>query len=286
MFEAVAKGVYLEGLCADADTVWVADPIKGGIRRFGDAFRGTRRQMGAWLPEKKWVGSLLRGPDEIILISGEGGIVRLDGATGAHRMLDGFTQGVNEMIADHSGAIYFGGNDIAAIIEGKKTAPVSLWRRGADGQVAELVSGLRFSNGIGISPDGKRLYHNETFVGTSAYDILPDGSLGAGVRLLDKPDCDGLAVDADGTIWITGFETKALLRLRPDGTQVEPFAIPGGGATNIRFGGDDLRDAYITTVAEGAAMKLAQGIWPAEEDSILYHCRMDVPGLPVTRAAV
>lgn len=279
MFEIIASGVYLEGLCADADSVWVADPIKGGTRRF----RG-KTVIGDWLPERKWVGSLLRGADETVLISGEGGIVKLDGTTGHHAMLSGFTGGVNEMIADCNGAIYFGGNDIPAIIEGRTTAPVSLWRRDPDGRVTELVSGLRFSNGIGISPDGTRLYHNETFVGTSAYDILPDGSLGGCVRLLDKPDCDGLAVDANGTIWITGFQTGAIVRLRPDGTQIDPFAIPGGGATNIRFGGPDLRTAWITTVAEGAALKLAQGIWPEEEDSILYQYRMDVAGLAVARA--
>ncbi len=281
MLQAIAYGIYLEGLCADADSVWVADPIKGGTRRFRD-----RELVGEWLADRKWVGSLLRGPDEVVLISGEGGIVRLDGATGEHRILDGFTGGVNEMIADRNGALYFGGNDIASIIAGKTTDPVSLWRRDPDGRVTELVGGLRFSNGIGLSPDGTRLYHNETFVGTSAYDILPDGSLGPAVRLLDKPDCDGLTVDADGILWITGFETKAIVRLQPDGTMLDPFAIPGGGATNIRFGGHDLRDAYITTVAEGAAMKLAQGIWPEEEDSILYHCHMDVPGLPMARAAV
>jgi sugar lactone lactonase YvrE len=286
MFEPVASGVYLEGLCADGETIWVADPIKGGVRRF----RGEEL-IGAWLPDKKWIGSLLRGPGETVLISGEGGIVRLDAATGAQVTLldsvDGEAlPGVNEMVADRDGAIYFGGNDIAAIMEARQTAPVSIYRREPDGRVTEQVSGLRFSNGIGLSPDGKRLYHNETFVGTSAYDILPDGSLGASERLLDKPDCDGLAVDAEGTLWITGFLTKAIVRLRPDGTMLEPFDIPGGGATNVRFGGPDLRDLYITTVAEGAAMKLAAGLWPEEEDSILYRGRSAAPGLEVPRAAV
>ena len=42
-------------------------------------------------------------------------------------------------------------------------------------RVRQLCSGLRFSNGVALSPDGRRLYHNETFVGLWAYDIMPDG---------------------------------------------------------------------------------------------------------------
>jgi sugar lactone lactonase YvrE len=194
--------------------------------------------------------------------------------------------GVNEMITDRDGAIYFGSNDVPAIARGERTAPASIYRLDPNGRAVELVSGLRFSNGIALSPDGKRLYHNETFIGTSAYDIRPDGSLGAAQRLLNKPDCDGLAVDTDGTLWITGFETQAIVRMRPDGTLLDPLSIPGGGSTNVRFGGDDRQTLYVTCVAEGAAMKLAAGIWPTVEDSILYRGRSDVAGIDVQRAHV
>jgi sugar lactone lactonase YvrE len=285
-FEAVASGVYLEGLCADDNSVWVADPIKGGLRRCC-----TDGMVAGWLPDKRWIGSLLRGPDEIVLISGEGGIVWLDSATGRSGQLLNSVNGVallgvNEMITDGHGAIYFGSNDLPAIARGQRTAPASLYRLDPDGRAVELVSGLRFSNGIAISPDGKRLYHNETFVGTSAYDIRPDGSLGAAQRLLNKPDCDGLAMDVDGTLWITGFQTNAIVRMRPDGTLLDPLSIPSGGATNVRFGGKDRRTLYITCVAEGAAKKLAAGIWPTVEDSILYRGHTEVAGVVVQRARV
>lgn len=286
MFETVVSGVYLEGLCADATSVWVADPIKGGTRRCHEDGR-----IEAWLAEKLWVGGLLRGPDETVLISGEGGIAWLDGATGATGTLIDTVNGVplpgvNEMVANLEGAIYFGGNDIAAIADGRPTAPVSIYRMDPDGTVSELVGDLRFSNGIGLSPDGKELYVNETFVGPLAFDVLPDGGLGNARRLMDKYDCDGLSVDAEGTIWITGFQTAAIVRMRPDGTLLDPLPLPGGGATNVRFGGADRRTMYITSVAEGAAMKLAAGIWPTVEDSILYRATSDVAGLAVHRARI
>lgn len=284
-FTPVVEGIYLEGLCADGESVWVADPVKGGVRRC--RADGT---VSAWLPDRLWIGSLLRGQDDIVLVSGES-IIWLDGRTGDTGLVADSVNGtplpgVNEMIADQRGAIYFGSSDLVAIARSERVAPASLYRLDPDGRVTELVGGLRFANGLAISPDGKRLYHNETFVGTSAYDIRPDGSLGAAVRLLDKVDCDGLAVDADGTLWIAGFETDAIVRMRPDGTLIDPLPIPGGGATNVRFGGADLRDLYVTSVATGAAVRLAAGMGPEPEDSVLYRARSDVAGLAVPRAAL
>lgn len=281
MFDEIARGVYLEGLCADARSVWVADPIAGGVRRFTED-----GAAGAWLADRRWIGSLLRGPGDIVLVSGEDGIVLLDAATGGCEPFVMASGGANEMVADVSGAVWFGGSDIPAIAAGRPTKPVSLHRREPDGRVVALAHDLRFSNGVALSPDGRTLYHNETFVGTSAYAIGPDGSLGEARRLLDKPDCDGLAVDADGTLWITGFETAAIMRLRTDGAPLDPLPIPGGGATSVRFGGSDLRTLYVTTVEEGAAMKLAAGIWPKEPTSILLRARSDVAGLRPHRASL
>ena len=76
-FEEVTRGLYLEGLCPDGDSVWVADPVRGGIRHVaGD---GSTRE---YLPEKQWIGSLMLNSDGRLLVSGEGGITWLDGSTG------------------------------------------------------------------------------------------------------------------------------------------------------------------------------------------------------------
>lgn len=285
-FEAIVRGIYLEGLCVDAASAWVSDPIKGGIRRW--------RQDGSiagWLPEKRWVGSLLLNSDNVVLVSGEGGIIWLDGNSGETGVLldsvDGKPlAGVNEMVADRHGNLYFGGLDVASIAAGRKTAPVSIYRRAADGRVTELLGGLRFSNGIALSPDEKFLYHNETFVGTSAYPIKPDGTLGERLFFVEKLDCDGLAVDAEGTLWITGCKSDTITCLNPDGSLKQAVSFPNGGASSVRFGGADRRDLFITTVAAGTAQQLAAGIWPTEEESILYRTRVSVPGLAVPPPAI
>jgi hypothetical protein len=48
--------------------------------------------------------------------------------------------------------------------------------------------------------------------------------------------------------------------------------------TQIRFGGDDMRDVYITAVPADAGERLAEGKLPEGEVSFLYRGRSSVPG--------
>lgn len=283
-FEKVATGIYLEGLAADEDSVWISDPIQGGLRHLR-----ADGSVKEYLPGKLWIGSLLFNEHGVILMSGEGGIAWLDPKTGGTGLLldaiDGRPMlGVNEMVVDVSGGIYFGSLDVPAIASGQVPGPAALYRLDASGRVTLLRSELKFCNGVGISPDGKRFYHNETFVGTSAFDILPDGTLGEPTFLLDKPDCDGCAVDVEGTVWISGYQSSALIGLRPDGSVKGCIDTPGGGITNIWFGGADQRDLYMTAVAKGAGESIRAGVFPDTETSVLYRTRTDIPGLKVPLA--
>jgi sugar lactone lactonase YvrE len=285
-FEVLATGVYLEGLAAEEDSVWISDPIKGGLRHLRPD--GSAR---TWLPERLWIGSILFNGDHVILFSGEGGISWLNGRSGASGCLLDRVEGlpllgVNEMITDADGAIYFGTLDVPAIATGAVPGPASLYRLEADGRVTRLRSGLKFCNGIGISADGKHLYFNETFVGTSVFDILPDGTLSEPSFLLDKPDCDGMAIDVEGTVWITGYQSSDIIGLRPDGSEKARIQTPAGGVTNIWFGGPDRRDLYLTGVDREAGESIRAGDMPVGEGASLYRTRVDVPGLKIPHARV
>jgi sugar lactone lactonase YvrE len=60
-------------------------------------------------------------------------------------------------------------------------------------EVIKLVEGINFSNGIMLSPDRKRFYCNDTFVGTWAFDVADDLTLGNRQMLIEKVDADGMA---------------------------------------------------------------------------------------------
>ena len=285
-FEPIAKGLYLEGLAVDyaRDVVWYSDVIAGGIHA-----TGTRGSVGTVNPDRMWTGGVMMNEDGSVLSSGVGGIMWNHPDTGRSgwliREIGGTPiNGINEMITDGTGGIYFGTIDLEQIIKGKPTRPASLYRLTVEGEARLVADGLGLVNGIMMSADRKRLYCNETFDATYVFDVMPDMSLANRRLLVKKEDCDGMALDADGNLWITGFRSSELTRARPDGSLLAPVSTPAGAVTQIRFGGRDMRDYYITCVPGDGGDGLAVGVMPTQERSTLYRGRSDVAGLPIASA--
>ena len=192
--------------------------------------------------------------------------------------------GINEMMPDGSGGIYFGTVDIEQIIKGEPTRPASLYRLTVERQIELVAEGLGFVNGIMLSADHKRLYYNDTFDATYVFDVKPDMSLANRRLLVKKEDCDGMALDAEGNLWISGFRSSELTRATPDGVLLPSVPTPAGAITQIRFGGPDMRDYYITCVPAEGGDSLAVGKRPTLQHSFLYRGRSQVPGMPIAPA--
>jgi len=282
-FTPIARGRYLEALAVDGGTVWFSDVLRGGVQVLH-----PDGSTSHWLPERLWIGGVAVNEDGSVLCSGPGGIAWFNAASGRSGTLlstiDGAPlSGVNEMCPDGRGGLIFGTLDIASILKGQKTAPVALYRLDANGKVTLLCDGLRFCNGVLVSPDGKSLYHNESFVGTFVYDIAADGSLGQRRMLIEKQDCDGIAMDMRGNLWISGFASEELVCVRPDGAIEQRLPLPGGACTNIRFGGAQGDELYVTTVPLTAGAEIARGRQPTELNSVLYRAPSPAPGRAVAR---
>jgi gluconolactonase len=69
---------------------------------------------------------------------------------------------------------------------------------------------------------------------------------------------DSLAVEANGTVCVATLVNGGISAISDDGA-VEHFAVPDPMVTNICFGGDDMRDAWITASASGRLYKTR---WP------------------------
>lgn len=282
-FEKVASGLWLEGLAIDyrRHIVWYSDVIGGGVH--GLMPDGSTKSLN---PGRMWTGGLILNDDGAVLSSGPGGIMWNNPETGKSGWLldriDGkLINGVNEMTPDGTGGIFFGTSDIEMIERGQATRPTALYRLTVDREVIKLVEGINFTNGVMLSPNRQQFYCNDTFVGTYAFDVQPDLTLINKRLLLEKKDCDGMAVDADGNVWITGFRSSHLARVRPDGTPLQPVQTPAGAITQIRFAGADMRDYYVTTVPADGGDSLKQGVLPTEHKSFIYRGRSEVPGMPI-----
>jgi sugar lactone lactonase YvrE len=286
-YEPVARGLYLEGLAVDVErgVVWYSDVIAGGVHgRYPDG------AVSSLNPERMWTGGIMVNEDGSVLSTGGGGIMWNNPQTGASGWLldeiDGKPiNGVNEMVPDGEGGIYFGTLDLEMVLAGQPARPTEIYRLTADRQVIRVAEGLNFTNGIMFDPQRRRFYCNASFDAVYAFDVESDLTLTNRRVWLDKVDADGMALDAEGCTWITGFRSPEIARLRPDGSALAPVPNPGGAAvTQVRFGGADLRDVYITTVPIDAGDRLAVGELPSEKTSILYRGRSATPGRAVPPA--
>ncbi len=219
------------------------------------------------------VGDDLLLPGETPAAWQGGSIQRVDPATGAVETVvtecDGHgLRAPNDLVFDAGGGLWFTDHGVTAT-EGAEQA--GLLYRSPDGVVAGAAYGLESTNGVGLSPDGTRLYVAETHTGRVwAWDVAGPGQLGrdpasdaphGGTLLFDAPEghlFDSLAVDGDGWVCVATLGQGGITCVAPDGSRSEHLAWTDPLVTNICFGGDDLRTAYITSSGRG---ELLRGRW-------------------------
>lgn len=200
-----------------------------------------------------------------------GRIERIDLATGAVQIL--YTQsdkaplkGPNDIVFDNDGGFWC--TDHGKIRDREQDRGAVLYGRIDGSSLTEVIFPLSGPNGIGLSPDGKILWVAETFsCRLWAFDIAAPGQLslnprpGAwhGGRLVAAPDglrgFDSLAVDAEGNVCIGQLYSGAILVVSPEGVIVEELPMPDPFATNIAFGGEDMKDAYVTLSTTGQLLR-------------------------------
>jgi sugar lactone lactonase YvrE len=274
-FTELTRGFYLEGLLIDGQNIWFTDVTRGGVHNLA-----TGQVV---LPERTMIGGLLMNADGSLLVAGEGGIDWVNPASGASGTLYSGVPGVNEMRGDHRGGMVFGTIDLPAILRGEKPGPSTIRHMASDGTVRVLKEELVFANGLSLDESGSVLYFNESFAAVRSFSVGPDFALGPMGTLIEKYDCDGMALDVEGNVWISGFASGELLCLDGAGDEVARLALPGPACTNLRFGGADMCDLYVTIVDPADAQKLAEGAPITQQNSALYRTRVAVPGAPIER---
>jgi gluconolactonase len=204
----------------------------------------------------------------------QGAIQRVDLASGKvedlYTACDGRPlRGPNDLVFDDAGGFWFTDHGKMRARDRDRTG---VFYARADGSlIREVIHPLDAPNGIGLAPDGKRLYVAETFTGRVWYwDVVGPGEIvgaqpfgpAGGTLLAGLPGfqlLDSLAVDAEGNVCVATLVNGGITVIAPDGTVLEHVAMPDPVTTNICFGGHDLRTAYITLSATG---RLVACEWP------------------------
>jgi gluconolactonase len=178
-------------------------------------------------------------------------------------------RGPNDLVMDGHGGFWFTDHGIRDTHA--RTADLTgIYHAHADGSgVREVVFPADSPNGIGLSPDGSTLYWAETHNGrvhrrtvTGPGTVNPPAPLDFTAVLHGLPGyqlLDSLAVDADGWVCVATLVNGGITAISPDGSDVEFYATGDPITTNICFGGDDLRTAYVTCSGSG---RLVSFPWP------------------------
>jgi gluconolactonase len=110
-------------------------------------------------------------------------------------------------------------------------------------KLRRVTTDLVQPNGIIGTPDGKTLYVADIRdKKTYRFDIQPDGSL-ANKTLLFAAGSDGMTLDDEGNLYITG---KGVTVFDRNGRQIEQIDVPEKWTANVCFGGKDKHTLFIT----------------------------------------
>jgi gluconolactonase len=179
----------------------------------------------------------------------------------AHKAADGATTVLletssdetffNDLTADGRGRLFVGavGADPTARDAGAAAArsPGRLYRIDLDGSRIVLADDVLVSNGLGVAPADDVLYHVDSHRHTVwAFDedghrrVFVDAAEYEGVP-------DGLAVAADGSVWVAMAGGGLVVGWGADGQRIAELAVPQPLVTSVCFGGADLTDLFILT---------------------------------------
>lgn len=204
-----------------------------------------------------------------------GWIEAVDLATGRSKVLYRECRGIplrgpNDIVFDAHGGMWF--TDFGKAIGRQRDQGAVFYARTDGSFIRQVVFPMDGPNGIGLSPDGRTLYVSESWPGRIwAFDVVGPGEIArfAGRmpwergRLLfsfsrySMPD--SMAIERNGNICLGDIPHGGISVITPDGQLLESHPLPDPFTTNICFGGDDLRTAFITLSSTG---RLVSARWP------------------------
>jgi sugar lactone lactonase YvrE len=163
----------------------------------------------------------------------------------------------------------------------------ALYRLSPDGSVDRLISGVTISNGLGWSPSGDRMYYVDS--PTQAVDVVDYdafGPLGGRRRFAEIAPADGmpdgLAVDAEGGVWVALWGGSQVRRFTADGMLDDIVELPVSQVTSCAFGGEDWGELYITS----ASWEYDEARFQDEPlAGAVFAARPGVSGMPTSRFA-
>ncbi len=186
----------------------------------------------------------------------------------------------NDITTDGRGRMYAGSLDFDPSRPGSPVVPGYLHLIDEGGNSDVVYDDVLVSNGLGVSPDGHRLYHVDSGRNTLfSYSVGTQGDLNSREVCMDwrptGPRPDGLAVTEDGDVLVALHEAGVSV-VSPDGHERGRIRLPVGLATSLCFGGAQLDTLFIVTGGPHGQQRTGR----------VYRVDLGVRGLPLTPCKV
>jgi L-arabinonolactonase len=207
--------------------------------------------------------------------------VRIDDEGGVHELFvldeDTGITGFNDLAVDAHGWVVVGALRFRPS-RGEAPNAGRLVVVGSSFVAVAVDEGLLWPNGIGFSPDGRRAYVCDFATGEVLRCAVDrQGALAESVEPFARAggphEADGLAVDAEGGVWVATGAAGGLVRLDAEGDVsarvdgIAPFV------SSIALGGPDGRDVLVTTGG-------------GSEGGTVLRGRAEVAGVPLPAATI
>lgn len=159
----------------------------------------------------------------------------------------------NDLWCDPRGGVYFSDPRFVQLPESMEQDRMAVYYIPPDrSEPIRVIGDMEKPNGILGSPDGSRLFVNDTGRDeTYVYRVNPDGTL-SGRKRFAKEGFDGMCLDREGNLYIT---SKGLEIYSPSGEKIEHIDIPNR-PTNLCFGGSDRRTLVITSIPKVYTLRM------------------------------
>ena len=207
---------------------------------------GLDNKVSEFIADSKKGNGQAFGPDGKLYAVADQKIIAYDGDGKATVIADGFAG--NDIVVAHNGNIY-----VTNPPAGNSNDPSKVWLIKPNGEKTVVDTGLKYTNGITVSPDQTLLYvadYRSHWV--YSYLIQPDGSLQNKQRFYwlhapdtsDQSNADGIRVDNDGRLYVA---TAMGIQVCDQAGKVQCIIpTPNGQLSNLSFGGPHFDTLFAT----------------------------------------
>jgi sugar lactone lactonase YvrE len=251
-----AKAEIGEGAIWVGNEFWWVNIFHGEVHRFNPATGQDRvttvgQMVGTIVPRAKG-GAMVAVQEGFAALDLDTGALTFVSRPEAHIPGNRFNDGK----CDPAGRFWAGTMTVTG--DPWKEPAGTLYSLEPDGRATARLGDVYISNGIVWSADAKTMYFADTpkpYIEAFDYDQAT-GAIGNRRIVVNFPagsgSADGMAIDADGNLWIAMYGGWKVLGYNPNtGQLIGAIELPAANVTSCAFGGPNLEDLYITSAWAG-----------------------------------